>query len=122
MRPPSRRPYKGPLPPGVRPTFDEVYEGYALYVRLLVQQRVPREDVDDLVQLSLMGIYGALPSYDPTRPLLPWLKTIVHRTARDYLYLERRSTQREPRVARGRRRPALRSLGPRPPACSLAAS
>lgn len=54
-------------------------------VRATVRQRLPflqPPDVDDLVQDILLSVHEARATYDPSRPLLPWLAAIArHRMA-----------------------------------------
>ncbi len=53
------------------------------------------EAVDDVVQDTLMTVHRALPTYDPSRPFLPWLRAIANRRAIDMLRLHGRLGARE---------------------------
>lgn len=61
------------------------------------RRKVPPEQIDDLVQDTLLSVHRKLASYDPARPLIPWLAAIAryrfvdhlriaYRTAADTLY------------------------------------
>jgi RNA polymerase sigma factor (sigma-70 family) len=50
----------------------------------LVRNGVAEADRDDLFQSIFLKIHGAAQSYDPTRPLAPWLFTIVANTVRNH--------------------------------------
>jgi len=56
---------------------------------------VPADRVDDVVQDVLLTIHRALPTYDPARPFLPWLRAIAARRAIDSLRLHGRRGARE---------------------------
>jgi RNA polymerase sigma-70 factor (ECF subfamily) len=51
--------------------------------------------VDDVVQDVLLTIHRALPTYDPSRPFLPWLRAIATRRAIDSLRQRGRHNARE---------------------------
>jgi RNA polymerase sigma-70 factor (ECF subfamily) len=51
--------------------------------------------VDDVVQDVLLTIHRALPTYDPSRPFLPWLRAIATRRAIDFLRQRGRQGARE---------------------------
>ena len=58
------------------------------FVRLLIRSRgVPERDIEDVAQQIFAAVHRALPSFDPARPLKPWLKTIALRIIRDYFEL-----------------------------------
>ncbi len=50
----------------------------------LVRSGVAEADCDDIFQSIFLKIHAAAESYDPTRPLGPWLFTIVANTARNH--------------------------------------
>jgi len=56
---------------------------------------VPGDLVDDVVQDVLLTIHRALPTYDPARPFLPWLRAITVRRAIDALRSHGRRGARE---------------------------
>jgi RNA polymerase sigma-70 factor (ECF subfamily) len=47
-------------------------------------------DHDDLLQEVLLKVHAARASYDPDRPFLPWLKTIVMNQTIDFMRKQRR--------------------------------
>ncbi|MBF7683111.1 sigma-70 family RNA polymerase sigma factor [Acinetobacter sp. B5B] len=51
--------------------------------------------IDDIVQESLMNIHTLRHTYDPTRPILPWLATITSARAIDVLRKYNRHWKRE---------------------------
>jgi len=51
--------------------------------------------VDDVVQDVLLTLHRALPTYDPSRPFLPWLRAIATRRAIDCLRQRGRQGARE---------------------------
>lgn len=51
----------------------------------LVRHGVAEADRDDLFQSIFLKIHSAAPSYDPARPLAPWLFTIAANTVRNHL-------------------------------------
>src|SRR4051812_18126368 len=66
-------------------SWAEVHKEHAAYVETLLRSRTPARDLDDLVQLSLIEISHGLPRYDPSRPIEPWIATIVFRTHQRYV-------------------------------------
>jgi RNA polymerase sigma-70 factor (ECF subfamily) len=56
---------------------------------------VPPSAVDDVVQDVLLTIHRALPTYDPARPFMPWLRAIAARRAIDSLRSQGRRGARE---------------------------
>jgi RNA polymerase sigma factor (sigma-70 family) len=56
---------------------------------------VAPDRVDDVVQDTLLTLHRALPTYDPARPFLPWLRAIATRRAIDSLRLHGRRGSRE---------------------------
>jgi len=55
--------------------FDDVYHFVSGRV-------VDRDQAEDLVQDIFLNLYRALPSYDVTRPLEPWVMTIARNKLR----------------------------------------
>jgi RNA polymerase sigma-70 factor (ECF subfamily) len=51
----------------------------------LIRNGVAEADRDDLFQSIFLKIHVAAQSYDPTRPLAPWLFTIVANTLRNHI-------------------------------------
>ncbi len=47
----------------------------------LFRMTAQAQDAEDLAQETYLKAYRALDRYDPSRPFLPWLFTIAHRTA-----------------------------------------
>lgn len=55
------------------------------------RRRVPPEQIEDLVQDTLLSVHRKLASYDPARPVLPWLAAIARYRFVDHLRLVYRS-------------------------------
>jgi RNA polymerase sigma-70 factor (ECF subfamily) len=85
---------EAPLPeaqaPPVAPSFRELFEQHFSYVwntlkRLGVQER----DLEDQAQQVFLQVHAQLPSYDPTRPLRPWLFAFAYHASSSYRQLAR---------------------------------
>jgi RNA polymerase sigma-70 factor (ECF subfamily) len=80
---------KGPIEMPQRDIEDaptQAVVDYAVnHVRQCVRAlRVPEADRDDVAQEVLIKVLRRAHTYDPQRPLPPWLVTIAYRTARDH--------------------------------------
>jgi RNA polymerase sigma factor (sigma-70 family) len=99
--PPNYLIMDGPLSPsvssspsGVPLTFERLFCEYFKHVMRSVQwMGVPARNAPDVTQDVFIAVHRALPRYDPSRPLLPWLNAIIYRTARDYLQLQRHARE-----------------------------
>lgn len=70
---------------GDRSAFPALLEAFRRPVySYLVRNGVAEADRDDLFQSIFLKIHAAAPSYDPSRPLAPWLFTIVANTVRNH--------------------------------------
>jgi RNA polymerase sigma factor CnrH len=70
--------------------FEELFsEQFGAALRAVQCFGVPNRHALDLAQDVFVHVFLSLHRYDPARPLKPWLKTITHRTVRDYLELGR---------------------------------
>ena len=83
------------LGPAKRPEFRAIFDTECGYVwktlrRLGVQER----DLEDLAHDVFVVVYKRLDTYDPTRPLKPWLFGISFRVASDYRRLARHRRER----------------------------
>lgn len=58
-----------------------------------------RQDVEDIVQDTLLSLHAARATYDPERPFLPWLWGIAHNRAADAARRHARRAAREMTVA-----------------------
>ena len=75
---------------GDRGAFGELIEAYRAPVYgYLTRCGVALEDRDDLFQDIFVKIHRAAATYDPGRPLHPWLFTIVCNTVRNHLRRQR---------------------------------
>jgi RNA polymerase sigma-70 factor, ECF subfamily len=52
--------------------------------RVALRAGVPDSAADDVVQNTLIGVHAARHTYDPARPLKPWLAAIARRRAIDW--------------------------------------
>jgi RNA polymerase sigma-70 factor (ECF subfamily) len=72
------------------PCFELICREHYDFVRASVLRLgAPRADVDDLTQTAFITIQRRLHTYDPARPLKPWLYGIVFRVVSDYRRLAR---------------------------------
>ena len=55
---------------------------------------MPLRDVEDVTQNVFLAVYNALPRFDWSRRMKPWLNTIAYRTARDYLNARKNKSER----------------------------
>jgi RNA polymerase sigma-70 factor (ECF subfamily) len=55
------------------------------------RRKVPPEQIDDLVQDTLLSVHRKLASYDPARPLVPWLAAIARYRFVDHLRIAYRT-------------------------------
>ena len=55
------------------------------------RRKVAPEQIDDLVQDTLLSVHRKLASYDPTRPLIPWLAAIARYRFVDHLRIAYRN-------------------------------
>ena len=71
--------------------------------RLLHHYARHTADLEDMVQDSFIKAWSALPSWEPRKPFLHWLKRIAVRTALEYCRKSRRSplvsTEKTPEIA-----------------------
>jgi RNA polymerase sigma-70 factor (ECF subfamily) len=59
------------------------------------RRSLPREDVEDVVQEALLSLHKARATYDPRRPFLPWLLSIVRNRMADGTRLRSRQLANE---------------------------
>lgn len=87
-------PSASPSPAGAPLTFQRLFCEYFKHVLRSVQwMGVPARNAPDVTQDVFIAVHRALPRFDPSRPLLPWLNAIIYRTARDYLQLQRHARE-----------------------------
>jgi RNA polymerase sigma-70 factor (ECF subfamily) len=73
--------------------FRTIFELEAAYVvRVLRRLSVPEADVEDMAHEVFLAVHRALDSYDPSRPLRPWLFGFAFRVASGYRRKARRET------------------------------
>lgn len=56
------------------------------------RRKVPPEQIEDLVQDTLLSLHRKLASYDPSRPVIPWIAAIARYRFVDHLRLAYRNT------------------------------
>jgi len=77
--------------PYSRADFDRIYESeFGYVVKTLRRLGIPERDLADVAQEAFLRVYQALPSYDPARPVRPWLFGFALRTASNHSRLWRR--------------------------------
>lgn len=67
-------------------------------LRRTARQRWPMgssADIDDVVQETLLTVHAIRHTYDPSRPFLPWLLTLLQRRTADAVRLRMRTNRRE---------------------------
>jgi RNA polymerase sigma-70 factor, ECF subfamily len=75
------------------PRFDRIYADHCAYVcRSLRRLGVAERDLEDVAQEAFLAIHKHLGSYDPSRPIKPWLFGFAYHTAANY----RRGVRRKP--------------------------
>lgn len=78
----------------------QAYERFLFEVRhlltiLLRHQLGALGAVDDVVQETLVSIHRSRHTYDPSRPIGPWLRAIARNRLRDYRRAQKRNVARE---------------------------
>jgi RNA polymerase sigma-70 factor (ECF subfamily) len=69
---------------GHRDAFDRLYTGYAGMVHGILMARVPREDVEDLMQDVFLAAFRKLHMLRDSAAFGPWLAIIARNRAYDY--------------------------------------
>lgn len=85
----------GELPPSLEARLAAEAPALRAYLRRLNAHAASGEEVDDLVQESLVRALRYASSYDARRPLGAWLRTVALRVLLDQRARERRAPQRE---------------------------
>lgn len=57
--------------------YRSVLDASQIWLRRFFSQRIAPEEVDDLVQETLVSVHRKRATYDPSRPFLPWLAAIA---------------------------------------------
>jgi RNA polymerase sigma-70 factor (ECF subfamily) len=72
------------------PSFRAVFDAHYDYIwHSLRRLGVATADLDDVVDEVFLRVHDRLPSYDPARPIRPWLFAFAVRAAADYRRLAR---------------------------------
>lgn len=67
-------------------------------LRRLARQRWPMgsmADIEDVVQETLLTLHASRHTYDPSRPFMPWMLTLLHRRVADGVRRRARTNRRE---------------------------
>lgn len=92
---PTQAPRVGPLSASSREAFARVFDTEFEYVRRsLARLNAAPSDVEDLAQDVFMSVHRAFESYDPDRPVRPWLFAFVIRVMANYRRLARHREER----------------------------
>ncbi len=84
---------------GDRQAYERLLREVTPIVRALARRRcVIREDVEEIVQETLLTVHRVRHTYDPGRPFLPWLSSIAVRRSIDALRRRRRIERHEMRA------------------------
>jgi len=71
---------------GDRSAYSALLQGLLPYLRRLAARRLAKpQDVEDTVQDIFLSIHAIRHTYDPTRPLQPWINVIAERRVADRL-------------------------------------
>jgi RNA polymerase sigma-70 factor (ECF subfamily) len=71
---------------GDRAAYSALLQGLLPYLRRLASRRLTRpQDVEDTVQDIFLSIHAIRHTYDPARPLQPWINVIAERRVADRL-------------------------------------
>lgn len=76
------------------PCYHAFLSDLAPLLRRVVGRKIPLCDVEDVVQEILISVHKARHTYDPARPLLPWLMGITQFRVTDHLRKAYRGVQR----------------------------
>lgn len=66
---------------GDETSYRRLLKEIALRLRARIRRKapyLPEDEVEDLVQETLISVHLARASYDPARPFMPWLAAITH--------------------------------------------
>ncbi len=69
---------------GDKAAYDHVLRKIAHYLAGFLSRKMPPGDRDDVVQEILTSIHKARHTYDPSRPLMPWVMAIARYRIHDY--------------------------------------
>src|SRR6266511_2107150 len=86
---------------GDRDAFSRLYAGYSRMVHAILLGRVPRRDVDDLVQDVFITAYTRLGELREPAAFGGWLATIARNRATDYLRQAREQVELPPEMPGG---------------------
>lgn len=79
---------------GDRASYAKLLAAAAPFLRrVALRAGVPDSAADDVVQNTLIAVHAVRHSYDPTRPLKPWLTAIARRRAIDWRRRESAATR-----------------------------
>lgn len=66
--------------------YRSLLSGLVPMIRKMIVKSLPNpQNADDVVQEILMSVHKALHTYDPRRPFLPWIHSIIQFRKTDYL-------------------------------------
>lgn len=80
---------------GERSAYAALLREAARLVRAFVRKRVREEDVEDIVQDTLLAIHRHRHTFDPSRPFSPWMYAIARHRMLDALRRQRSRAARE---------------------------
>lgn len=70
---------------GDKQAYAEMLSAARDWLRRYFGRKLPPEKIDDLVQETLISIHRKLATYDPARPIYPWLAALARYRFVDYL-------------------------------------
>jgi RNA polymerase sigma-70 factor, ECF subfamily len=82
---------------GDREAFQVLFQELGPLITGFVRRRVRDQEVEDVCQEALVAVYNSRQTYQPARPLEPWLFAIVRNVTAEYLRRQyQRSEWQEP--------------------------
>lgn len=70
---------------GDRQAYAAMLQASRAWLERYYRRKVPAEQIDDLVQETLLSVHRKLASYDPSRSVIPWLAAIARYRFVDHL-------------------------------------
>lgn len=66
--------------------YDAFLKSLATIAKAVVTRKIGKQgDVEDVVQEIILSVHKARHTYDPARPIMPWLGSIIHYRLTDWM-------------------------------------
>jgi RNA polymerase sigma-70 factor (ECF subfamily) len=87
---------------GDRDAYDRLLREATPFIRAIARRRCQgRQDIEEIVQDTLLTVHRVRHTYDPDRPFMPWLSAIASRRGIDALRRRRRLERHEVSAGEG---------------------